>query len=94
MSSNLSSKTISRNEAYVLLGHIAKFVKYGAIRIESNNTRNQDISQVAFKNLDGTIAVVAFNHKDESQVVRFKRGDDSFSCQLEAGMLATFVINK
>lgn len=90
---NASSSEVTKNEEYVLLGHLSKFVKYGARRIESNNTRNQDISQVAFKNLNGTIAILAFNHNDESQKVQFKRGEDYFSYQLEAGILATFVIN-
>ena len=49
---NASSSEVTKNEEYVLLGHLSKFVKYGARRIESNNTRNQDISQVAFKNLN------------------------------------------
>ena len=76
----------------MLLGHIAKFVEQGAKRIETPNTSGQDISQVAFKNPDGTIAIIAFNHKSETQKVQFKNGDNAFNYEIEGGMLVTFII--
>jgi glucosylceramidase len=89
---NSVSKAITKNEEYVLLGHIAKFVEQGAKRIETPNTSGQDISQVAFKNPDGTIAIIAFNHKSETQKVQFKNGDNAFNYEIEGGMLVTFII--
>ena len=89
---NSVTKAITKNEEYVLLGHISKFVKPGAKRIETPNTRGQEISQAAFKNADGSIVVVAFNHNSEEQKVRFQYKQDVFNYKIEGGMLATFII--
>ncbi|MFK7934611.1 MAG: glycoside hydrolase family 30 beta sandwich domain-containing protein [Saprospiraceae bacterium] len=89
---NSSTKTVTKNEEYVLLGHITKFVQSGAKRIETRNARGEDISQVAFKNPTGSIVVVVFNHKEEPQKVQFQYQQDDFNYEIESGMLATFVI--
>lgn len=89
---NSISKAITKNEEYVLLGHIAKFVKQGAKRIKTPSTRSQDISQVAFKNPDGTIAIVAFNHSSQVRKVQIKNGENAFNYEMEGGMLVTFLI--
>ncbi|MFK7813046.1 MAG: glycoside hydrolase family 30 beta sandwich domain-containing protein, partial [Maribacter sp.] len=89
---NSSTKAIAKNEEYVLLGHISKFVKPGAKRIETPETRGQDISQAAFINPDGEIVVVAFNHKSETQKVQFQYQQEAFNYELKGGMLATFLI--
>ncbi|MFK7949592.1 MAG: glycoside hydrolase family 30 beta sandwich domain-containing protein [Saprospiraceae bacterium] len=89
---NSVSKAITKNEEYVLLGHISKFVQQGARRIKTPNTRGQDISQVAFENLDGTIAIVAFNHSNNSQKVQFENGEDAFNYTIDGGMLVSFLI--
>lgn len=89
---NSSSNSVTKNEEYVLLGHISKFVKPGAKRIQTPNTRGQDISQVAFKNLDGGIVVVAFNHKSEKQKVQFRYQQNTFNYEIEEGMITTFLI--
>ncbi len=88
---NSSTKAITKNEEYVLLGHISKFVKSGAKRIETPNTRGQDISQVVFINPDGAIVVVAFNHKSEPQKVQFQYQENAFNYEIESGMLVTFL---
>ncbi len=90
---NSNTNAITKNEEYVLLGHISKFVKPGAKRIQTTNTRSQDISQVAFKNPDGGIVVIAFNHKSEKQKVQFQLNEDAFNYEIEGGMLTTFLID-
>ncbi|MFK7810301.1 MAG: glycoside hydrolase family 30 beta sandwich domain-containing protein, partial [Saprospiraceae bacterium] len=89
---NSATKTITKNEEYVLLGHMAKFVKPNAKRIRTPDTRGQDISQVAFKNIDGTIVIVAFNHKSESQNIQFEYKENTFDYEIEGGMLVSFLI--
>lgn len=89
---NSGNSSYETNEEYVLLGHIGKFVRPGAVRIKTLSTRSQNISQVAFKNTDGSIVVVAFNHRNVSQTVRMSYGEDRFAYEIESGMLTTFVI--
>jgi glucosylceramidase len=90
---NSANGTYTTNEEYVLLGHIGKFVRPGAVRIKTLNTRSQNISQVAFKNTDESVVIVAFNHRNRAQTLRLRYGDDRFAYELESGMLTTFVLN-
>jgi len=53
--------TVSRNVEYYALGHLAKFVETGAYRIDSNSFGSGSIEDVAFKNPDGSIAVLVYN---------------------------------
>ncbi len=90
---NSSSKVITQNEEFVLLGHISKFVQPKAKRIETMDTRSQGIAQVAFKNPDNTLAIIAFNHNDESRKVQFQYNEKAFSYDIENGMIITFLVN-
>ena len=83
---------VTKNEEYVLLGHISKFVKSGAKRIDTPNTRSQGISQAAFKNIDGSIIVVAFNHDNIQKNIQFQHNNNRFNYDINGGMLATFII--
>jgi glucosylceramidase len=89
---NSTTGTVTKNEEYVLLGHIAKFVQPGGRRIETPGTRGQGISQVAFKNPDGTIVLIAFNHNSEKTTIQVDHNQNSFHYQMAAGMLTTFLI--
>lgn len=51
--------TVTRNAEYYALGHMSKFVLPGAVRIGSENTG--DLHNVAFRNPDGSIALVVKN---------------------------------
>lgn len=42
---------------YFLIGHFSKFVKYGAVRIDSSFFAD-DLESVAFRNPDGSVVVV------------------------------------
>ncbi|MBI2729352.1 MAG: glycoside hydrolase family 30 protein [Sphingobacteriales bacterium] len=50
--------------AYYYIGHFSKFIKPGAKRIQSSPSRSQLIA-TAFKNPDGTIAVVVMNDTNQ-----------------------------
>ncbi len=89
---NSNTKEVSFNEEYVILGHIAKFVKAGAKRIETIDTRQEGVSQIAFKNPDGTSVIICYNHNDVSQLVQFKINDNFFAYSIEAASLITFFI--
>lgn len=87
---NTSSGNVGRNVEYYLLGHIAKFVQPGAVRLPTPTLRGQGISQVAFLNPDRSRVLVAFNHNGQSSTLRVTEGGDSFVHTLAAGSLTTF----
>jgi glucosylceramidase len=87
---NSTTGSITKNVEYYLLAHAARFVRKGAVRLSSPNSRSQGISQVAYRNLDGSIAILAFNHTNTPLKVRFTLGSESFLYELKGGSLVTF----
>src|SRR6202012_5992539 len=53
--------TATYNAEYYVLGQASKFVKPGAVRIDSNNFGSGNLEDVAFKNPDGSNALIALN---------------------------------
>ncbi len=53
---------ITFNAEYFALGHASSFVRSGARRIESGPSDPKGVEQVAFKNPDGSLVLVAFNN--------------------------------
>lgn len=51
--------------AYYYIGHFSKFIRPGAKRIESASSRSPLLS-TAFKNIDGSIAVIVMNQGDKN----------------------------
>ncbi|MEY2413657.1 MAG: glucosylceramidase [Acidobacteriaceae bacterium] len=75
---------------YFALGHISKFVVPGAYRIESNSFEKDSLIDVAFKNLDGSIVLLALNSGDKAQKVEVDWDNEHFDYTLAAGTLVTF----
>jgi glucosylceramidase len=73
---------------YYTMGQLTKFVKPGAYRISSND--NPTIRNVAWKNPDGSKALVAYNEATSPQQLRVNWGNESFAYTLPAGASATF----
>ena len=76
---------------YYTMGHLTKFVKPGAFRIDSND--NAAVRNVAWKNPDGSKALIAYNTTGGSQSVRVNWGNQSFTYNLPAKTSATFTWN-
>jgi glucosylceramidase len=72
---------------YYTTGHLTKFVKPGAVRIDSNNTAVQN---VAWRNPDGSKALIAHNGGTSAQSVRVDWSGQSFVYTLPARTTATF----
>lgn len=85
------SGNITRNVEYYILGHASRFVKPGARRIASSET--SAITDVAFRNADGTLALIAHNHDSQPVNLTVTDGTRSFQTQLPPGEVATFVWN-
>jgi len=73
---------------YYDMGHLTKFVKPGARRVDS--TANGTIPNVAWKNPDGSKALIAYNGTGGTQSLKVNWGNESFTYNLPAATSATF----
>jgi glucosylceramidase len=86
--------SVTNNAEYYTLGHLARFVKPGAVRIASTSFGttgwNGQIMDVAFRNPDGSTALIVHNENDNSRTFAVRQGDQAFTYTLPGGALATF----
>ncbi|ESQ88964.1 glycosyl hydrolase [Asticcacaulis sp. AC460] len=85
---NSATGDVTRNLEYYALGHVSKFVKPGAVRISSNSSGGLDT--VAFKNTDGTIALVLLNSNATATAFSVVSSGSGMGYTLPAGAAATF----
>jgi glucosylceramidase len=87
--------TVTRNAEFYALGHLARFVKPGAVRIASTSFGttgwNGQVMDVAFRNPDGSTVLVAHNENDNAQAFAIQEGDHWLTYTLPGASLATFV---
>jgi glucosylceramidase len=90
-----SDGTVTDNAEYYALGHLARFVKPGAVRIASTSfgttAGNGQIMDVAFRNPDGSTALVALNEDSAPQEFAVREGGEQFTYTLPGSSLATFL---
>ncbi|NJC72248.1 glucosylceramidase [Planosporangium thailandense] len=73
---------------YYTMGHLTKFVRPGAVRIAS--TANATAPNVAWKNPDGSKALIAYNGGGGSRSLKVNWGGQSFTYTLPGKTSATF----
>jgi glucosylceramidase len=87
-------QTVTENAEYFTLGHLARFVEPGAHRIASTSFGttgwNGQIMDVAFRNPDGSTALVVHNENDDRRTFAVTQDGASFTYTLPGGALATF----
>ena len=90
-----TSKTarVTKNADFYVLGHAGKFVRPGAVRIDSKSYGTTSIEDVAFQNIDGSIVLVVLNNAASPQTFTVSDARASFTYTLPAGSLATFTWN-
>jgi glucosylceramidase len=85
---------VTENAEYFTLGHLARFVRPGAARIASTSFGttgwNGQIMDAAFRNRDGSTALVVHNENDDPRTFAVAQGGRSFEYTLPGGALATF----
>jgi glucosylceramidase len=88
---NNSAGTATYNAEYYVLGQASKFVKPGAVRIDSNTFGSGNLEDVAFQNPDGSDALIVLN-ADASSAHAFNVDENGqfFSYGLPAKAVATF----
>jgi glucosylceramidase len=74
---------------YYTTGQLTKYVKPGAYRIASNDSTT--IRNIAYRNADGSKALIAHNGGTSSQSVKVVWGGQSFTYTMPARTTATFV---
>jgi glucosylceramidase len=85
---------VTENAEFHTLGHLARFVEPGATRIASTSFGttgwNGQIMDAAFRNRDGSVALVVHNENDDPRSFAVAQGGRSFEYTLPGGALATF----
>ena len=84
----ISGTSYTKNVGYFFIGQASKFVKPGAVRIYSNIITG--INNVAFKNIDGTIILIAINNQSVPKSFTVKYKENSFNYTLNPGSAVTF----
>jgi glucosylceramidase len=82
--------TLHYMNSYYYIGHFSKFIRPGAKRIACSSSRAQ-LMTTAFKNPDGTIAVVVMNKQDTPVNFRMYVGTEAVEAVSLAHSIMTFV---
>ncbi|NTS41747.1 glucosylceramidase [Flavisolibacter sp. BT320] len=80
---------VTRNVAYYIIAHAAKFVPPGSVRIGSNIAGN--IHNVAFKTPENKIVVVAVNDGNQPVSFNIRYKEQLAPIRLPGGAVATFI---
>jgi glucosylceramidase len=87
--------SVTTDAEYYTIGHLSKFVKPGAQRIGSTSYGttgwNGQLMSAAFRNPDGSTALVVHNENDEPRAFAVAVGGQSFEYTLPGGAIGTFV---
>lgn len=85
----LDGDGVTRNPAYYILAHAAKFVRPGSVRIASNLA--DQLPNVAFQTPDGKVVLIVLNEAKEAQQFSVKYKGKAFQVKMESGAVGTFV---
>ncbi|WP_240479652.1 glycoside hydrolase family 30 protein [Paenibacillus wynnii] len=75
---------------YYLLGQFTRFVRRGAVRIESTYGSTDTVTNVVFRNPDGGVIAVVINQTESEQVFRVLCEGNQFTAVLPAKMVGTY----
>jgi O-glycosyl hydrolase len=82
--------TVTKNLEYWALAHASRFVTPGAVRIGSSQPAGSPVSNVAYRNRDGSLVLVAHNQGHQNQTFDVVVGDRHVSATLAPGAAATY----
>ncbi|CAF0991196.1 unnamed protein product [Didymodactylos carnosus] len=87
----IDGNNITRNPAYYIIAHAAKFVRPDSVRIASNTPHK--LPNVAFKTPNGKIVLIVLNENDSSQTfnICFNSNRLVVATELSAGTVGTYV---
>ena len=79
---------IKRNVSFYIIAHASKFVRPGALRIQSNML--DELPNVAFQNPDGSKVLLVLNASDAPRNFQLKFDNQYANATLSAGAVATY----
>lgn len=85
----INGNTVTRNPAYYILAHAAKFVRPGSVRIASNMPAN--LPNVAFMTPEGKKVLIVLNDNGNAQQFNIKFNGKIVTTSLGKGAVGTFV---
>ncbi len=85
----IDQDVVTRNPAYYIIAHAAKFVRTGSLRIQSNLLPG--LPNVAFKTPSGKTVLIVLNSSKEKKSFAIQHKGSSAFLQLAAGAVATYV---
>lgn len=87
----LDDGTVRVNYDYFMQGQFMKFLRRGAVRLESSSPEIPRFGQVAFRNPDGETVLVAANDGAEARRFAVTASGRSFVAELPAKSVATYL---
>lgn len=85
----LNGNTVTRNPAYYILAHAAKFVRPGSVRIGSNMSTY--LPNVAFMTPEGTKVLIVLNTSETVKDFNIKFNGKMIPMTLDSGATGTFI---
>lgn len=88
---NLKTGELIYTNSFYYIGHFSKFIKPGAVRVSSAGSRSPLVT-TAFKNTDGSIAVVVMNPTDKDMEYSLWIGGEAAKTKSVAHSIMTLVV--
>jgi glucosylceramidase len=85
----INANIVTRNPAYYILAHCAKFVRPGSVRIESGMPAN--FPNVAFKTPDGKKVLIVLNDSGSSQNFNIRFKNKTVVVSLDRNAVGTYI---
>jgi glucosylceramidase len=85
----INGNGVTRNPAYYILAHSAKFVRPGSLRVSSNQPDN--LPNVAFRTAEGKKVIIILNDSSNGKKFNLKFKGKSVSVTLDRSAVGTFV---
>lgn len=85
----IDGNTVTKNVAYYIIAHAAKYVRPGSVRIESNNSL--ELPNIAYKTPAGQTVVIVLNNTNTKKTFNINVTNEPITTSLDAGAVGTYV---
>jgi glucosylceramidase len=85
----INGNTVTRNPAYYILAHAAKFVRPGSVRVSTNMPGS--IPNVAFRTPDGKKVLIVINTSPAKKNFNVKFRGNTVQLSLDSGAAGTYI---
>ena len=85
----IDGNNVTKNVSYYIIAHIAKYVRPGSKRIETNNST--ELPNVAFNTPTGKTVVIVLNNTGAKKTFNINVTNEPITTSLDAGAVGTYV---